>query len=107
MIRPFCSDDSNAVVRLWLEASCQAHSFLPPSYWEAAAADMREVYLPMSDEIVVHVDDAVGEVERVVGGGGVAVEHRPQHRRGVPGGTGGAASGYRRRALRRQRGQDG
>ena len=63
MIRPFCSDDSNAVVRLWLEASCQAHSFLPPSYWEAAAADMREVYLPMSDEIVVHVDDATGEVD--------------------------------------------
>ena len=63
MIRPFCTDDTNAVIRLWLEASCEAHAFMPPSYWEAAAEDMRELYLPMSDEIVVHVDDATGEVD--------------------------------------------
>lgn len=41
MIRPFCNDDMDAVIRLWLEASVQAHFFIAPEYWEAEAADMR------------------------------------------------------------------
>lgn len=62
MIRPFCTEDTEAVIQLWLEASSKAHSFLPLSCRENAA-DMREVYLPLSDEIVVHVDDAAGSVD--------------------------------------------
>ena len=63
MIRTFCEEDTEAVVRLWLEASIEAHSFIPREFWEAAAEDMRRVYLPMSDEIVLHVDDASGDVD--------------------------------------------
>ena len=63
MIRPFCDDDTEDVVRLWLEASIEAHDFIPRAYWEAAAEDMRTLYLPMSDEIVLHVDDATGSID--------------------------------------------
>ena len=63
MIRPFSDNDMEDVVRVWLEASIQAHAFIPRSYWEAAEKDMRELYLPMSDEIVLHVDDATGQVD--------------------------------------------
>lgn len=34
MIRPFQPEDLDAVVRLWLDANSQAHSFIPRSYWE-------------------------------------------------------------------------
>ena len=63
MIRPFCEDDTEDVVRLWLEASVEAHAFLPAPFWEKAASDMRTLYLPMSDEIVVHVEDEIGEID--------------------------------------------
>lgn len=63
MIRTFREEDTEAVVRLWLEASIQAHSFIPREFWEASAEDMRNIYLPMSDEIVLHVDDADGAID--------------------------------------------
>ena len=63
MIRTFREEDAEAVVRLWLEASIEAHDFIPCAFWESAAEDMRTVYLPMSDEIVLHVDDATGEID--------------------------------------------
>lgn len=66
MIRPFCEDDTEAVVGLWLEASIEAHAFLPPSYWEEAASDMRTLYLPMSDEVVLHIDDESGAIDAFI-----------------------------------------
>lgn len=63
MIRPFCNDDVDEVVRVWLEASVDAHGFIPRAYWEAAAEDMRTLYLPLSDEIVLHIDDQTGKVD--------------------------------------------
>lgn len=63
MIRPFLGEDTEAIVRLWFEASVQAHGFIPRAYWEAAREDMRTLYLPLSDEIVVHVDDVSGDVD--------------------------------------------
>lgn len=63
MIRPFQEKDTDAVVALWLEASIDAHSFIPRSYWERAAEEMRTLYLPMSDEIVLHIDDATGGID--------------------------------------------
>ena len=63
MIRPFRDEDTEEVVRVWLEASIEAHGFIPRAFWEAAAEDMRTLYLPMSDEIVLHVDDATGRVD--------------------------------------------
>lgn len=63
MIRSFHQEDADAVVRLWLEASVQAHDFLPRAYWEERAEDMRTLYLPMSDEIVLCLEDASGELQ--------------------------------------------
>lgn len=33
-IREFTSGDIEDVMKIWLEANCQAHSFIPSSYWE-------------------------------------------------------------------------
>lgn len=63
MIRLFKEEDTEAVVSLWLEASIVAHDFVPRSFWEAAAVDMRTLYLPMSDEIVLYVNDGTGELD--------------------------------------------
>lgn len=63
MIRPFCNEDAEEVVRVWFEASLEAHGFIPRSYWEAAVEDMRTLYLPMSDEIVVHTDEETGRID--------------------------------------------
>ncbi len=63
MIRPFAKSDTEEIVRLWFEASVQAHSFIAWGYWEAARESMRTLYLPMSDEIVVHVSETSGEVD--------------------------------------------
>lgn len=60
MIRPFQKEDMEDVVNVWLAASLQAHDFIPRDFWERAAEDMRTLYLPMSDEIVLHIDDATG-----------------------------------------------
>ena len=60
MIRPFQEEDMEDVVSLWLASSLQAHDFIPRAFWERAAEDMRTLYLPMSDEIVLHIDDATG-----------------------------------------------
>lgn len=63
MIRPFKEDDTEEVIRVWLEASIQAHHFIPRAFWESAAEDMRTLYLPLSDEIVLHIDDVSGRVD--------------------------------------------
>ena len=54
------------MVRLWLESSADAHGFIPREFWEASAEDMRTLYLPMSDEIVLHIDDASGEIDAFI-----------------------------------------
>lgn len=61
MIRPFKEEDLEDVVSLWLAASLQAHDFISRDFWEHAAEDMRTLYLPMSDEIILHIDDATGK----------------------------------------------
>jgi len=63
MIRLFKEEDAEAVVSLWLDASIEAHDFVPRSFWEAAADDMRTLYLPMSDAIVLYVNDESGELD--------------------------------------------
>ena len=66
MIRPFTESDTEDVVRLWLDSARSSHSFLPPSFWNSAENDIRTLYLPMSDEIVLHIDDASGRVDAVL-----------------------------------------
>ncbi|HIU17597.1 MAG TPA: GNAT family N-acetyltransferase [Candidatus Avidesulfovibrio excrementigallinarum] len=62
MIRPATEADMEPIVQLWLKASIKAHDFISRSWWEARAQDMRELYLPLSDVLVVAIDDASGEL---------------------------------------------
>jgi putative acetyltransferase len=62
MIRLFTPEDTETVIDLWLQSSIQAHPFIPRMYWEQQTEVMRTVYLPLSDEIVLHIDDVSGEL---------------------------------------------
>ncbi|WP_337430905.1 GNAT family N-acetyltransferase [Bilophila sp.] len=61
MIRAFKEEDTEAVIRIWLEASILSHSFIDKVYWEEKADAMRTLYLPLS-EVVVDEDKDTGEV---------------------------------------------
>lgn len=61
MIRAFREEDTEAVIRIWLEASILSHSFIDKAYWEEKADAMRTLYLPLS-EVVVDEDKDTGEV---------------------------------------------
>ncbi len=61
MIRAFKEEDTEAVIRIWLEASILSHSFIDKAYWEEKADAMRTLYLPLS-EVVVDEDKDMGEV---------------------------------------------
>jgi putative acetyltransferase len=63
MIRPFSFSDTEELVHLWQDSLQASHGFLPQSYWESLEADIRNLFLPMSDEIVLHIDDASGEID--------------------------------------------
>lgn len=63
MIRPFVESDTEAVVRLWLEALNTSHGFLPAEARESLEEDIRTLFLPMSDEIVLHLDEASGDID--------------------------------------------
>ena len=63
MIRPFVESDIEELVRLWLESARTSHGFLPPSFWDEVEGNIRTLYLPMSDEIVLHIDDASGAID--------------------------------------------
>ena len=52
MIRSYNSQDTDRVIRIWLEASILAHHFIPAMYWIGKQEDMRNVYLPGSDTYV-------------------------------------------------------
>ena len=61
MIRAFKEEDTEAVIRIWLEASILSLSFIDMVYWEEKADAMRTLYLPLS-EVVVAEDKDTGEV---------------------------------------------
>ena len=61
MIRYFQQQDEDSVIRIWLEASAIAHSFIPRSYWESKVPDMRNEYLPQS-QTLIHEDEHTNEV---------------------------------------------
>lgn len=62
MIRPATEADMESIVRLWLESSVQAHDFVSRTWWEDRVSDMRELYLPLSDVLIVAIDDASGKL---------------------------------------------
>ena len=60
MLRPYREEDREDVLRIWLEASLQAHSFAGAGHWQAELKNMREAYLPLCDAILVWTDGEDG-----------------------------------------------
>ncbi|CDG21397.1 putative acetyltransferase [Xenorhabdus poinarii G6] len=48
MIRVFTKTDMDAVLSIWLEASIQAHHFVPVKFWQSQIKNMRHIYIPAS-----------------------------------------------------------
>jgi len=63
MIRPFMESDTEEIVRLWLDSAGTSFGFLPATFWSSLEEHIRTLYLPMSDEIVLHIDDATGRID--------------------------------------------
>lgn len=57
MIRHMCAADLEAVAEIWLDASREAHPFIPAEYWEGNAPLVKEL-LPQADVFVY--EDAQG-----------------------------------------------
>ncbi|MGR5175558.1 N-acetyltransferase [Vibrio parahaemolyticus] len=52
MIREYRSEDRESVLKIWLRASVEAHSFVEPLFWHERLKDMRDQYLPNSETYV-------------------------------------------------------
>lgn len=68
MIRNFQQQDEDSIIRIWLEASAIAHSFIPRSYWEDKVPDMRNKYLPQSQTLVYedeHTNETSGFISLI------------------------------------------
>lgn len=65
MIRENKPEDTEAILRIWLEASSRAHDFVPPSFWAEQVGAMRDLYLS-SALTYVYADRVTGEVEGFV-----------------------------------------
>lgn len=62
MIRPFRTEDTDALVSIWLAASRKATPFLTDEFLEREEREIRETYLPSAETWVYESDD-----ETVVG----------------------------------------
>lgn len=61
MIRKADAKDIDRMTDIWLEASYSAHHFIPRSYWDSKSNDMKNRYLPSSDNFV-YQDDLSGTI---------------------------------------------
>lgn len=61
MIKLCDKQNVTEVLEIWLEASIQAHGFIPADFWKSKLEDMENIYLPNA-ETWVHIQD-----EKVLG----------------------------------------
>lgn len=54
--------DTDRVVRIWLEASILSHHFIPAMYWIGKQEEIKNIYLPAS-ATYVYVDEQTGLVQ--------------------------------------------
>lgn len=62
MIRRFDAsqrEDMDRVLEIWLEASIDAHDFIPRHFWEANVESMREIYLVQAETYVYETDGII------------------------------------------------
>ena len=57
MIRQYKAEEIDTLINIWLEGSKISHHFIPDSFWEEKAGEMREVYIPASNTFVYIADD--------------------------------------------------
>jgi len=52
MIRKFKQSDMESVLKIWLDSSIKAHDFIESNFWESNKDDMREIYIPSSENYI-------------------------------------------------------
>lgn len=65
MIRQYIDGDIDAVMQIWLNTNIQAHSFIPPNYWESNFDTVKEL-MPLA-EIYVYEDDCTKQIDGFIG----------------------------------------
>lgn len=58
-IRKATADDMQAMLQIWLDASIQAHDFIPAAFWQNQLISMRDTYLPLAENYVIEDNNAV------------------------------------------------
>ena len=59
MIRKFQPQDTDQVMKIWLESSLDSHDFIPASYWQKNFVAVRDNYLPASTTYVWEEDGEI------------------------------------------------
>ncbi|WP_319541387.1 N-acetyltransferase [uncultured Pseudodesulfovibrio sp.] len=59
MIREYKDSDVEAVLNIWLQASIKAHDFVDRYFWESEQENMRNVYIPASENYVYELNARV------------------------------------------------
>lgn len=68
MIRDFVPGDTRRVMEIWLEASREAHGFIPMAYWEQTAPLVEREILPRAKTLVAEeAGEAAGFLSLIVG----------------------------------------
>lgn len=59
MIRKYRKDDIEAMLDIWLKASIEAHNFIAPDFWRSQVNNMRNIYIPASENYVYERESEV------------------------------------------------
>ena len=59
MIRKYKLSDMNHVINIWLEASIKVHDFVESDFWKSKVKDMKEIYIPSSENYVFEDEEIV------------------------------------------------
>lgn len=59
MIRKYRKDDIEAMLDIWLKASIEAHNFVAPNFWRSQVDNMRNIYIPASENYIYEKESEV------------------------------------------------
>ncbi len=59
MIRAYNETDLDAILNIWLQASVKAHDFASREYWASHLDDMRNIYIPASENYIYEIDSII------------------------------------------------